>query len=63
MPMATPSRKLTAVPLGVGILRCHMKRLWEHSSADNSLATFEMMKCDFWKAINTHCNDGRSSTD
>jgi hypothetical protein len=22
-----------------------------------------MMKCDFWKAIDAHCNDGRSGTD
>jgi hypothetical protein len=29
----------------------------------NQLATLEMMKCDFWKAIKAHCNNGRSGTD
>jgi hypothetical protein len=27
------------------------------------LAALKMMKRDFWKAINTHCDDGRSGTD
>src|SRR6516165_10146765 len=27
------------------------------------LATLEMVKCDFWKAVDTHGDDGRSGTD
>jgi hypothetical protein len=46
-------------------LRRHPKTSGEAFVGDmvrlpNQLATLEMMKCDFWKAINANCNDGRS---
>jgi hypothetical protein len=45
------------------IPRFPVKRCGDMIRLTSYLATLEMMKRDFWKAINTHRNDRRSGTD